>query len=78
MKKPIKIIRMPIVKLHPYSEKETIGQSISQREDAVSEKLIWKYSYLRGFSRNLWPIVTNLVSWYDMKPARDETLKYIT
>lgn len=32
--------------------------------------------YLRGLARSLWPIVTKLVSWYDMNHAREETLQY--
>ena len=38
---------------------------------------ISKYIYLKGFASNLWPMVTKLVSWFDMNQAREETLQSV-
>lgn len=35
-------------------------------------------SYLRGLANNLCPIVTKLVSWFDINHARDDTLQKFT
>lgn len=34
--------------------------------------------YLRGYASTLWPRVTKLVSWLDIKEAREETLEKCT
>lgn len=33
-----------------------------------------KRAYFKGFARTLWPMVTKLVSWFDINQAREETL----
>ena len=46
----------------------------------VTRKLTFnnQYStYLKGFASNLWPMVTKLVSWFDMNQAREETLQSV-
>lgn len=32
--------------------------------------------YFNGLARTLWPMVTKLVSWFDMNQAKEETLQH--
>lgn len=42
----------------------------------TSEAIVgYKLTYFKGLARTLWPIVTKLVSWFDMNDAKDETLQ---
>lgn len=49
------------------SLQENLNQQISRKTD---------YTYFSGLARTLWPIVTKLVSWFDMNHAKDDTLQY--
>lgn len=64
---------MTIMKPDPANSGIWIYLHVESNFKAVHDKQI--RTNLKGFANTRWPMVTKLVSWFDINQASDETLK---